>query len=86
MALVMVGILMVSQLEKIEWSDKPTLAAAFITIIMMMLTYSIGNGIAFGFIVYVIMMLIQKRAKEVTWVMYALSLAFLIYFAIGAIV
>lgn len=86
MALVMVGIMMVGQLQHIEWSDKPTLAASFVTIIMMILTYSIGNGIAFGFIVYVVMMLIQKRQKEVTWVMYALSIAFIAYFAINALV
>jgi AGZA family xanthine/uracil permease-like MFS transporter len=86
MALVLVGILMVSQLQGIEWADKPTLAATFITILTMVLTYSIGNGIAFGFVVYVLMMLIQKRSKEVTWVMYLLAVAFIAYFTVNAIV
>ena len=85
MALVMVGILMVGQLQGIEWQDKPTVASAFITIIMMVLTYSIGNGIAFGFITYVLMMLVQKRHKEVTWMMYLLVVAFITYFTIQAI-
>jgi len=86
MALVLVGVLMFSQVKGIDWSDLPTLAATFVIIIMMMLTYSIGNGIAFGFVAYVIMMLIQKRFKEVSPVMYVLAAAFVIYFTIGAIV
>lgn len=86
MALVLVGILMFSQVRNINWDDTPTLAAAFITIIMMMLTYSIGNGIAFGFTAFVLMMLIQKRGKEVSPVLYVLALAFIVYFTVGALV
>jgi AGZA family xanthine/uracil permease-like MFS transporter len=86
MALVLVGIFMVSQLKGIEWDDKPSLAAAFITIIMMVLNYSIGNGIAFGFITYVLLMVVQGRRKEVTLTMYILSLAFIAYFVINAVV
>lgn len=86
MALVLVGIFMVSQLKGIEWDDKPALAASFITIIMMVLNYSIGNGIAFGFITYVLMMLVQGRSKEVTLTMYILSVAFVSYFVINAVI
>jgi adenine/guanine/hypoxanthine permease len=86
MALVLVGVLMFSQLKGIDWDDKPILASAFITIITMVLTYSIGNGIAFGFIVYVIMMLVQGRGREVAKIMYFLAVAFIIYFAVDAII
>ena len=86
MALVLVGIFMVSQLRYIDWDDKPALAAAFITIIMMVLNYSIGNGIAFGFITYVLLMLVQGRSKEVTLTMYILSVAFVSYFVINAVI
>jgi AGZA family xanthine/uracil permease-like MFS transporter len=86
MALVLVGVFMMSQLKGIEWDDKPSLAAAFITIIMMILNYSIGNGIAFGFITYVLLMLVQGRYKEITLTMYILSVAFISYFVINAVV
>ncbi|WP_289811607.1 NCS2 family permease, partial [Thomasclavelia cocleata] len=51
-ALVAVGISMASQLGGIEWDDIVFAASGFITVIMMILTYSISDGIAFGFIVY----------------------------------
>ena len=85
MALVLVGVLMMSQLQGIKWDDKPTLVAAFVTIIIMMLTYSIGNGIAFGFVTYTITMLVQKRWKEVSPVLYVLSTFFVVYYAISAV-
>jgi len=86
MALVLVGVFMMSQLKGIAWDDKPSLAASFITILMMVLNYSIGNGIAFGFITYVLLMLVQRRHKEVTLTMYILSVAFIAYFVINAVV
>lgn len=86
MALVLVGVFMMSQLKGIAWDDKPSLAAAFITILMMVLNYSIGNGIAFGFMTYVLLMLVQGRYKEVTLTMYILSAAFVAYFVINAVV
>ena len=49
-ALVAVGISMASQLGGIEWDDIVFAASGFITVIMMILTYSISDGIAFGFI------------------------------------
>ena len=85
MALVLVGVFMMSQLKTIEWDDKPTLAAAFIIMITMILTYSIGNGIALGFITYVLLMIVQRRHKEVTLMMYILSVAFILYFVLNAI-
>ena len=85
MALVLVGVFMMAQLKTIEWDDKPTLAAAFIIIITMMLSYSIGNGIALGFITYVLLMVVQRRHKEVTLMMYILSVAFILYFVLNAI-
>ncbi len=85
MALVLVGILMFTQVKGIDFSDLPTLAASFVIILMMVLTYSIGMGIAFGFIVYVLTMLVQKRFKEVSPVMYVLAVAFVAYLTINAI-
>ena len=85
MALVMVGALMVGQLKEIDWSDKAIVIPAFLTIIFMLLAFSIAQGIAVGFIFYPIVMVAQGRAKEVNKMMYALGVLFLISFIINAI-
>lgn len=85
MALVLVGVLMAQQLRNIEWEKTEVAIFAFITIITTVLTYSIANGIAFGFIFYTIMMLVQKRYKEVHPSMYVMSLVFFAYYVLKAI-
>ena len=82
MALIFVGALMVSSLKDIDWQDHIVVAATFITIIMMILSYSIAEGIAFGFIFYTLMMLATKRRKEVSPIMYILAALFIINFII----
>jgi AGZA family xanthine/uracil permease-like MFS transporter len=85
MALVMVGALMVGQLKEIDWADKAIVIPAFLTIVMMMLTFSIATGIAVGFIFYPIVMLAQGRGKEVNKVMYVLSVLFVLNFVISVL-
>ncbi len=80
-ALIMVGALMVSSAVHIDWDDVATTIPAFLTIIIMITSYSIANGIAAGFIFYVILMVATKRAKEVHILLYILSILFLVYFA-----
>ena len=82
MALVYVGSLMASQLKEIDWSDAVAAVTTFIVIVMMMLAYSISEGIFFGFIFYVILMLASKRGKEVNPIMYVLAGLFLIYYVL----
>lgn len=79
-ALITVGVLMASSLSDIEWKNLETSIPAFATIIMMMLGYSIAEGIAAGFLLYPIMMFAAKRHKEVNLVMWVLSLIFLAHF------
>ncbi len=84
MALVMVGALMISQLKEIDWNKKEIVVPAFLTIVFMILTYSIATGIAVGFIFYPIIMVAQKRWREVNPIMYVLSFLFIIFFIISA--
>lgn len=84
-ALIFVGILMASQLGKINWSDIAISIPVFLTIIAMPLTYSIATGIAVGFIFYPITLVASKRHKEVSKIMYFLSLLFIFYFVITTI-
>ncbi|MGD9761903.1 MAG: NCS2 family permease [Candidatus Izemoplasmatales bacterium] len=86
MALVYVGALMVSSLKDIDWKDNIAVASTFITVIMMILAYSIAEGIAFGFIFYALMMVVTKRRKEVSPVMYVLAVLFIINFVIKYLV
>lgn len=79
-ALVIVGVLMVSNLGKINWQKFEIAVPAFLTMIMMPLTYSIATGIACGFIFYPITMIIAKRHKEVHPIMYGLFVVFIAYF------
>lgn len=79
-ALVAVGILMAQQLKGIDWDDFAFAAASFVTIAMMILTYSISNGMALGFITYAIAMVATNRSKEVSPVVWCLVAIFILYF------
>lgn len=79
-ALIIVGVLMVSHMTKIAWDQMEEALPAFLTIIMMPLSFSIAAGIAAGFIVYPITKIFKGQAKEVHPVMYLLFFVFLAYF------
>ncbi|WP_371069294.1 NCS2 family permease [Sediminibacillus sp. JSM 1682029] len=79
-ALIIVGVLMCSTLRDIEWGSFEIAVPAFLTIIMMPLTYSIATGIAIGFVFYPITMLVKGKAKEINPVMYLLFVIFILYF------
>lgn len=79
-ALVVVGILMAQQLGGIDWNNIVYSTAGFVTIIAMILTYSISNGIALGFIAYLIAMIATKQAKKVSPIIWVLSAVFVVYF------
>ncbi len=78
MALVLVGALMVNSLKGLNWDNAISVTSGFMAIIMMILAYSISDGIAFGIITYVIMMVASKRYKEVNVTMYVLAALFIL--------
>ena len=79
-ALVFVGILMASSLIEVKWDDLPEATPAFITTAMMPFTYSITEGIAFGFISYCVMKACTGRFKEINPSIAMVSILFLIKF------
>ncbi|WP_313991444.1 NCS2 family permease [uncultured Selenomonas sp.] len=81
-ALILVGALLMSEVGRIDFSDFTNALPAFLTIIMMPLTSSIANGFAFGFISYTVMKLVAGQYRQVSWIMYLVSLAFLINLAL----
>jgi AGZA family xanthine/uracil permease-like MFS transporter len=81
-ALIIVGFLMFSAVREINVTDLLDGFPALITLIMMPLTYSITNGIGAGFITYVFLRLVSRRAHEIHPLLWIIALAFVIYFAI----
>lgn len=82
-ALIIVGFLMMQQVSHIDWSDMTKAIPCFACITMMGFAYSISDGIAFGFITYTILHVLTGKAKELSWLMYVLSILFVLkYFII----
>jgi len=78
--LVMVGILMFEEVAHINFKDSATAVSAFFTILMIPLTFSITNGIAFGFLSYVLVKIVKKEHHSLNRGLIILALISLIIF------
>ena len=78
--LIYVAIIMLSDVERLDWSDSTEILPALIIIIMIPLTFSIANGIALGFITYTLIKLTSNRHKEISPSAWFLTLIFLAKF------
>ena len=81
-ALVLVGFLMMQQVTGIEWNRLDIAVPAFLTIVLMPFTYSITAGIGAGFVTYVVLQVVQGRARELHPLMWIIAAMFLAYFGI----
>lgn len=79
-ALLIVGALMMMEVTHIDFQDFTEAFPAFMTIIMMPLTYSIASGFGFGFVSYAAVKLFSGRAREVSLFMWIITAMFLINF------
>ncbi len=79
-ALIYVGILMLGGLSKVDFTDMRQLAPVSVMLICMPISGSIGHGIGLGMIVYTVLSVLQGKAKEVSWLTYAISALFIIKF------
>ncbi|MCT2594144.1 NCS2 family permease [Streptomyces sp. N2-109] len=84
-ALVVIGAMMMSNAQHIDWNDPATSIPVFLTTVLMPFTYSITAGIAAGVISYVVIKAAQGRWREPGWLMWVLSAVFLCYFSLGPI-
>jgi AGZA family xanthine/uracil permease-like MFS transporter len=85
-ALLYVATLMLRELSDVDWTDVTETAPAAVTAIAMPFTYSIANGLAFGFVSYAAIKLLTGRAREVhaaTWLVAALFVARFVFFPQG---
>ena len=76
-ALIFVAILMMSGMEKLNWSDSSELLPALIIIVMIPLTFSIANGIALGFISYVVLKIASGQFEKISTGAWFLTVVFL---------
>lgn len=83
--LIIVGCLMVQSLKEIPFNDFTEAFPAYLMLAIMPLSFSIANGIAFGFIAYPILKLATGRKKEVSVTMYVIAFFFLLYFILGSL-
>ena len=84
-ALIIVGVMMMSPVKEIEWNEMTEAIPAFLTIIFMIVAYSIADGIMFGIVSFVLLKLLTKKTGEIskmTWVVFALFVLKIVFGAI----
>jgi AGZA family xanthine/uracil permease-like MFS transporter len=79
-ALIIVGSLMMSSVAEIAWDDPEVAIPAFLTIMTIPLTYSIANGLAFGFTAFTLLKVLRGKFRQVNWFVYALTALFVVRF------
>ena len=82
--LIIVGLLTMKCVTRINWEDLTEAIPAFLTIIIIPLTLSITEGIAFGFISYSFLKLVSGRGKDVHWIVYLFSVLFIIRYIVNS--
>ena len=71
---------MLAHAAEIDWRDPAHSIPAFLTMTTIPLTFSIANGLAFGFTSFTLIKLASGRGREVNWVVYALTCLFVARF------
>ena len=76
-ALIIAGSMMLRNVIYIDWDDVTESLPAFLTMLMMPLTFSITEGIAFGFISYTLLKLVKGKGRQVHWLIYFFAVLFI---------
>ena len=79
-ALILVGSLMLATITEIRWHEPLVAVPAFLTLVLIPLTYSIANGLGFGIIAWAVLHLITGRFRRQDWLLYTLAALFLARF------
>ena len=82
-ALIVVGIMMMGAVAKIDFDDLTEAAPAFVTLVMIVFTYNIANGLTMGLILYPLLKLLSGRRKEIKLGSVVLAVMCLSYFVFG---
>jgi AGZA family xanthine/uracil permease-like MFS transporter len=79
-ALILVGSLMLATIAEIRWNEPLIAVPAFLTLVLIPLTYSIANGLGFGIIAWAVLHLITGKYRREDWLLYVLAALFLARF------
>ncbi|MDE3196987.1 MAG: NCS2 family permease, partial [Acidobacteriota bacterium] len=79
-ALIVVGSMMMTVVTEISWSDPEIAIPSFLTMLAIPLTFSIANGLAFGFCGWTLLKIARGRFREVNWMVYGLTALFILRF------
>jgi AGZA family xanthine/uracil permease-like MFS transporter len=79
-ALILVGAMMMGALKEVEWFDPVEAIPAFLTLIMIPLSFSIANGLAFGIVSHAVLTLVTGRARRKDWLLFVLAVLFVLRF------
>ncbi|MFV0377976.1 MAG: NCS2 family permease [Mangrovibacterium sp.] len=82
-ALIIVGVYMFKNIKQIDFSDFSDSIPAFLTIILMPLTYSISTGLSFGFISYILLKSVSGKIGEISWLMWIIGVLSVINLLLG---
>ena len=80
-ALIVVGSLMIAHAAEIPWSNPVLSVPAFLIIVTIPLTFSIANGLAFGFTACTLLKIARGEFRSVSWLVYVLTILFIARFA-----
>ena len=80
-ALILVGVMMMGSISEIAWDEPLDAVPAFLTLVMIPLTFSIANGLAFGITAYAVLKLATGKATRADWMLMLLGGLFVVRFA-----
>jgi AGZA family xanthine/uracil permease-like MFS transporter len=79
-ALIVVGCLMMSGVRELDWDDPVHMMPTFLTMVMIPLTFSVANGLAFGFVSYAVLQIVTGGFRLRYWLVYLLAALFVLRF------
>ncbi|MBA7708812.1 hypothetical protein ES703_117716 [subsurface metagenome] len=85
----MVGLFMMKEVKKIDFTNLEEAFPAFIIMVMIALSYSISTGLAFGFISFTLIKIVSGKAREIRaamWIIAILSILFLTLGRLGGMI
>ena len=84
-ALIVVGVMMLAAFKDIDWPDLDQAIPAFFASIFMCLSYSISNGIAVGFVFYILIKAVKGQMKDVHPILFGATALFVVNYVLTAI-
>ena len=80
-ALILVGALMMNAVRRIDWEDLSSAIPAFITLVLIPFTFNIADGIAFGFMSYVLIKTLSGRVRDIQPLLWVISFLLVLRYA-----